>query len=103
MREPTLISGSHISSINSICTSRSNLLLYSDIHPYSLYEYCHHQAVLRQIDLKDFYPAHFEKNVRHCQHPSTEFIKRTIEVFDWKRVLEYSNEISKCFFRKKPA
>ena len=80
MKEPTVISDSHISSINLICNRQPNLLLYSDIH---------HQVVYVKFDMKGFYPPHFERIVRHYQHPSIELIKRAIKMFDWKRVLEY--------------
>ena len=62
INEPTNILDNSKSCINLICTSESNRVMDSGVHPF-LHSNYHHQIIYPKRDLKVFYPRPYERTV----------------------------------------
>ena len=69
----------------------------SGIHS-SLHSNRHHQIVFAKFNLSIFYPRPYERNVWYYERANTELIRRTIDQFDWLRVLPNVNVDEKVHF-----
>ena len=70
--------------IDLIFASQPNLVFESGVHP-SLYYTCHHQIIYTKICFKVHFPPLYEREVWHYNRAQVDFIKRSIENFDWDR------------------
>ena len=84
INNPIHISDTYSSCIDLIFTSQLNLVVESGIHP-SLHPNCHHQIVFSKFSLKVQYPPLQYPQFWHYQEADTEIIRRTIDLFDWKK------------------
>ena len=64
------------------------MVIDSGVHA-SLHSNCHHQMIYAKFYLKIFYPPPYEKTVWHFKHADSDHIKRVIDIFDWRSVLNY--------------
>ena len=90
INEPANISENSSSCIDLIFTSQPNLITEPGVHP-SLHRNCHHQAIYAKFNLKVHYPLPYEREVLHYKEADTDFIRRSIEMFDWDRAFKNSN------------
>ena len=90
INEPTHISENSSSCIDLIFTSRPNLNTESGVHP-SLHPNCHHQVIYAKFDLKVHYLVPYERRFLHYKEADTDFIQRSIKMFDWDRAFKNSN------------
>ena len=50
----------------------------SDVH-FSLHENCHHQIIYAKLNLKIYYPSHYEREIWHYQKANIENIRKAID------------------------
>ena len=69
----------------------------SGVHA-SLHPNCHHQIVYAKLNLKSEYPTppsplshYIERLVWHYKNTNTQLLNRTIETFNWEKLLENKN------------
>ena len=90
INEPTHIMQNSSTCIDLLFTSQTNSVIEFGVHS-SLYPNCHHQKSFAKFELKFFYPPPYERNVWHYKQANVELIRRTIDNFDWNRVLDNVN------------
>ena len=62
----------------------------SDVHT-SLHPNCHHQIVHAKLNLKiEYYPL-YERLVWNYKNTNIQLLNRTIETFNWEKLLENKN------------
>ena len=62
----------------------------SGVHA-SLHPNCHHQIVYAKLNLKIEYPPLYERLVWDYKKTNTQLLNRTIETFNWEKLLENKN------------
>ena len=66
----------------------------SGVHA-SLHPNCRHQIVYAKLNLKSEYPPplphYIERLVWHYKNTNTQLLNRTIETFNWEKLLENKN------------
>ena len=60
--------------------------IHSSLHPN-----CHHQIVYAKLNLKIEYPPLYERLVWDYKKTNTQLLNRTIEAFNWEKLLENKN------------
>ena len=83
INEPPHIENSS-SFIDLIFTSQPNLLVESGTQP-SLHPNYHHQIIYAKFNLEVLYPPPYTRKVWHYQDSNVDFIRRSINEFDWDR------------------
>ena len=71
--------------------------VYPSLHPNS-----HHQTIFAKFDLEIFYLVPYFRDVWHYKDTNTDLIRRSINMFDWRRVFVNTNVNRKLFIRDKP-
>ena len=87
INEPTHIIGDSSSCIDLIFTSQPNLVMESGVHS-SLHPNCHHQITYAKFNLKIYYPPPYEREIWHYEKANVDHIRRSIDEFSWKDVLQ---------------
>ena len=64
----------------------------SGVHA-SLHPNCHHQIVYAKLNLKIEYPPLYERLVWDYKKTNIQLLNRTIETFNWEKLLENKNVI----------
>ena len=101
INEPTHLTRSTSSCINSIFTSQPNLVMESGVYS-SLHENYHHQISCAKFNLKIYYPPPYEQEVWHYQRANVENIRKAISEFPWERRFANSDETIICNDRNPP-
>ena len=86
IQEPTHIHNSSSSCIDLLFTSQPTIVMEFGIHS-SLHSYCHHQIVFAKFTLSIFYPPPYERTIWYYEKANAEPIRRTIDQFDWLKVV----------------
>ena len=86
------------SCIDLIFTSQPNMVIESGIHS-SLHSSCHHQIVFTKFNLKRCFRPPYSREVWHFKEAKTDFIRRTLNDFNWERAFSNVNE-KVCIFNK---
>ena len=71
--------------------------VYPSLHPNS-----HHQTIFAKFDLEIFYLVPYFRDVWHYKDANTDLIRRSINMFDWRRVFVNTSVNRKLFIRDKP-
>ena len=80
IHEPTPIIGERSSCIDLIFASHPNLVVESGVQS-SLHQNCHHQIVLARFNLKEVFPALYEREVWHFNKANIDHIRKAINGF----------------------
>ena len=54
----------------------------SGVHS-SLHPNCHHQIAFAEINLKIYYPTHYEREIWHYEKANAGLVRRSIDQFPW--------------------
>ena len=100
VNEPTHILESSSSGIDLIFTSQPNPITESGVHP-PLHPNFHHQIIFAKSNLEIHYPPPYFRDVWHYQDANTDFIRRSIDMFDWDRDFVNTNVNEKGFILNK--
>ena len=82
INEPTHLTANSSSCIDLIFTSQPNLVMESGVHS-SLHPNCHHQIVFAKINLKNYYPPPYEREIWHYEKANADLICTSIDQFPW--------------------
>ena len=82
-------------------TSQPNLITESAVYP-SLHPNSHHQTIFAKFDLEIFYLVPYFRDVWHYKDANTDLIRRSINMFGWRRVFVNTSVNRKLFIRDKP-
>ena len=87
IKEPTNFEPNKIPTcIDLIFSNQQNIVLDSGVLP-SLSTLCHHQIIYAKINLKINLPPPYKRKVWHFKDARSDLIQRSINLFDWERVL----------------
>ena len=90
IREPTHILLNLSSYIDLIFINQNNFIMDSGVHA-SLHPNCYHQTAHAKLNLKIEYPPLHERLVWDYKNTNTQLLNRTIETFNWEKLLEIKN------------
>ena len=90
IRESTHVLQILFSCINLIFINQNNFIMDSDTQA-SLHPNYHHQIVYANLNLKIEYPPLYERLVWDYKTTNTQLLNRTIETFNWEKLLENEN------------
>ena len=93
IKEPT----NSKSCIGLIFTSQPNMIMDSGVHSL-LHSNCHHQIIYTKFDLKDFYPAPYERTISHFSRTNSDHIKKALPYSTGNVRLIISMSISRFLF-----
>ena len=74
-------------STQGLVTSQPNMVVNSGVHS-PLHADCPHQCVFAKFDLKMYYPPPYEREVWHYQETDAILIRRAMNEFSWKKVVQ---------------
>ena len=73
----------------------------SDVHS-PLHPNCHYQVVCAKLNLKAEYPTLYEQLVWDYKNTNTQLLNRTIETFNWEKLLQNRKLMSSYISSTRP-